>query len=98
MWVSGEISPTAGVAVAVASSGSRSLIGCTVADPLYAVASMAEAMTALGVLEASPPRFSPAEISRLAADRFGLSGDARDLGSERDQTFLVEGPDGSGIL
>ena len=59
---------------------------------------MAEAMTALGVLEASPPRFSPAEIAGIAADLFGVRGDARDLGSERDQTFLVEGPDGSGIL
>jgi 4-aminobutyrate aminotransferase-like enzyme/Ser/Thr protein kinase RdoA (MazF antagonist) len=59
---------------------------------------MAEAMTALGVLEASPPRFSPAEIASIAADLFGVRGDARDLGSERDQTFLVEGPDGSGIL
>ena len=59
---------------------------------------MAEAMTALGVLEASPPRFSPAEISAIAADLFDLRGDARDLGSERDQTFLVEGPDGSGVL
>ena len=59
---------------------------------------MAEAMTALGVLEASPPRFSPAEIAGIAADLFGVRGDARDLGSERDQTFLVDGPDGSGIL
>ncbi|HEX5261381.1 MAG TPA: aminotransferase class III-fold pyridoxal phosphate-dependent enzyme [Gaiellales bacterium] len=59
---------------------------------------MAEAMTALGVLEASPPRFSPAEIAAIAADLFGVRGDARDLGSERDQTFLVEGEDGSGVL
>jgi 4-aminobutyrate aminotransferase-like enzyme/aminoglycoside phosphotransferase (APT) family kinase protein len=59
---------------------------------------MAEAMTALGVLDASPPSFSAVEIAAIAADLYDLNGDARDLGSERDQTFLVEGADGAGIL
>src|SRR5258706_12287356 len=44
-----------------------------------------------GVLEARPPRFSPAEVAVIAADAFGLTGHAVDLGSERDQTFLVGG-------
>ncbi len=48
----------------------------------------------MSVLEASPPRFSAAEVAAIAADLFGLRGEARDLGSERDQTFLV----GDGVL
>ena len=43
------------------------------------------------VLESTPPRFTTGDVTALAAELFGLSGDARDLGSERDQTFLVEG-------
>jgi 4-aminobutyrate aminotransferase-like enzyme len=41
------------------------------------------------VLEAEPPRFTEAEAARLARELFGLAGEARDLGSERDQAFLV---------
>jgi 4-aminobutyrate aminotransferase-like enzyme len=48
----------------------------------------------LNVLETSPPRFTAEEVAAIAADLFGLSGEARDLGSERDQTFLV----GDGVL
>src|SRR5262245_1840327 len=48
----------------------------------------------LSVLEASPPRFTPEEVAAIAAELFGVEGEARDLGSERDQTFLV----GDGIL
>src|SRR4051794_36077010 len=43
------------------------------------------------VLEAPPPRFTAAEVAGIAAQVFGAGGPARDLGSERDQTFLVEG-------
>ena len=50
------------------------------------------------VLEASPPRFDDAEVERIAAERFGIEGRARNLGSERDQTFLVEGAGGSGVV
>jgi 4-aminobutyrate aminotransferase-like enzyme/Ser/Thr protein kinase RdoA (MazF antagonist) len=42
------------------------------------------------VLEAPPPRFTPAEVERIAAELVGISGTASDLGSERDQTFLVD--------
>jgi 4-aminobutyrate aminotransferase-like enzyme len=48
----------------------------------------------LNVLETSPPRFSAEEVAAIAAELFGLEGEARDLGSERDQTFMV----GEGIL
>jgi 4-aminobutyrate aminotransferase-like enzyme len=41
------------------------------------------------VLEADPPRFTPEEVAAIAAELFGVEGEARDLGSERDQTFLV---------
>jgi 4-aminobutyrate aminotransferase-like enzyme/Ser/Thr protein kinase RdoA (MazF antagonist) len=48
----------------------------------------------LSVLETSPPGFSPEEVTSIAAELFNLRGEARDLGSERDQTFLV----GDGVL
>jgi 4-aminobutyrate aminotransferase-like enzyme/Ser/Thr protein kinase RdoA (MazF antagonist) len=50
------------------------------------------------VLEATPPSFSPDDVGRIAAELFGLDGMAVDLGSERDQTFLVEGQAGSGVV
>ena len=50
------------------------------------------------VLEATPPSFSADDVARIASETFGLDGAATDLGSERDQTFLVEGQAGSGIL
>ena len=46
------------------------------------------------VLEADPPRFTPEEVAAIAAELFGIDGEVRDLGSERDQTFLV----GDGVL
>ena len=45
-----------------------------------------------------PPRFTAAEAARIAADVFGLDGSASELGSERDQAFLLEGPGSGGIL
>jgi len=47
------------------------------------------ATDSLNVLETDPPRFTPEEVAAIAAELFGLEGEARDLGSERDQTFLV---------
>jgi 4-aminobutyrate aminotransferase-like enzyme/Ser/Thr protein kinase RdoA (MazF antagonist) len=41
------------------------------------------------VLESTPPRFSADAVARIAAELFGVEGEARDLGSERDQAFLV---------
>jgi 4-aminobutyrate aminotransferase-like enzyme/Ser/Thr protein kinase RdoA (MazF antagonist) len=52
------------------------------------------ATRSLSVLETSPPRFSAEEVAAIAAELFGLEGEVRDLGSERDQTFLV----GDGVL
>jgi 4-aminobutyrate aminotransferase-like enzyme/Ser/Thr protein kinase RdoA (MazF antagonist) len=46
------------------------------------------------VLDSAPPRFSPEEAARIAADMFGIHGSAEALGSERDQAFLLE----SGVL
>jgi 4-aminobutyrate aminotransferase-like enzyme/Ser/Thr protein kinase RdoA (MazF antagonist) len=50
------------------------------------------------VLESTPPRFNGDEVARIAAELFGLAGEATNLGSERDQTFLVAGADGDGVL
>src|SRR5919201_2590085 len=52
----------------------------------------------MSVLEATPPSFSADDVARIAAELFGLDGTVTDLGSERDQTFLVEGSSGSGVL
>jgi 4-aminobutyrate aminotransferase-like enzyme/Ser/Thr protein kinase RdoA (MazF antagonist) len=52
------------------------------------------ATESFNVLETSPPRFSAEEVEAIAADLFDLRGEVRDLGSERDQTFLV----GDGVL
>lgn len=49
------------------------------------------------VLEAPPPRFSADEVAAIAGELFGVAGDAVDLGSERDQTFLV-GSGGHGAV
>jgi 4-aminobutyrate aminotransferase-like enzyme len=55
--------------------------------------------TRSSVLEAPPPRFSPDEVARIAAELFDVSGTASDLGSERDQTFLIDdGRGGGGVL
>jgi 4-aminobutyrate aminotransferase-like enzyme/Ser/Thr protein kinase RdoA (MazF antagonist) len=43
------------------------------------------------VLTAAVPSFTDAEAVAIARDTFGVDGVARSLGSERDQTFLVDG-------
>jgi 4-aminobutyrate aminotransferase-like enzyme/Ser/Thr protein kinase RdoA (MazF antagonist) len=50
------------------------------------------------VLEAPPPRFTAEEIAAIAAKLFGLRGQASDLGSERDQTFLIDDGAAGGVL
>ncbi len=50
------------------------------------------------VLDSKPPRFSSDEVARIAAELFGLEGVATNLGSERDQTFLVEGAADAGVV
>lgn len=50
------------------------------------------------VLEAPPPRFSADEVATIAAALFGLEGAATDLGSERDQTFLIDDGAEGGVL
>ena len=52
----------------------------------------------MSVLESMPPRFNADEVAAVAADLFGLVGDARDLGSERDQTFPIIGSEGDGVV
>ncbi len=49
------------------------------------------------VLETPPPRFTPREVEAITAELFGIAGTATNLGSERDQTFLVAG-DGSSVV
>jgi len=51
----------------------------------------------VSVLETQPPRFTPEEVARIAVDLFGLEGSATDLGSERDETFLID-DGGSGAV
>jgi 4-aminobutyrate aminotransferase-like enzyme/Ser/Thr protein kinase RdoA (MazF antagonist) len=50
------------------------------------------------VLESTPPSFDEADVARIAAERFGLDGAVTNLGSERDQTFLVEGAADAGVV
>ena len=50
------------------------------------------------VLESTPPRFTPDDAARIAADLFGLRATAAALGSERDQAFLLEGGEAGGVL
>ena len=50
------------------------------------------------VLEETPPSFSADDVAGIATELFGLDGTARDLGSERDQTFLVEGSGAAGVI
>ncbi|HEV7641989.1 MAG TPA: aminotransferase class III-fold pyridoxal phosphate-dependent enzyme, partial [Gaiellaceae bacterium] len=50
------------------------------------------------VLDSKPPRFSADDVARIAAELFGIEGTATNLGSERDQTFLVEGPADAGVV
>ena len=55
-------------------------------------------MAADGVLEAPPPRFTADAVATIAAELFGLEGAATDLGSERDQTFLIDDGAEGGVL
>ncbi len=50
------------------------------------------------VLETPPPRFSADEVATIAAALFGLEGTPTDLGSERDQTFLIDDGGAGGVL
>src|SRR5436190_17137834 len=52
----------------------------------------------VSVLAASPPYFSAEEAATIAAQLFDLHGHAVALGSERDQTFLIEGGKRGGVL
>src|SRR5262245_65387819 len=53
----------------------------------------------VNVLEAPPPRFAAEEVATIAARLFGIEGTATSLGSERDQTFLIDdGADGGGVI
>lgn len=50
------------------------------------------------VLVAAPPRFEEPDVLAVAATTFGVrAATARDLGSERDQSFLLHGPDGEPV-
>jgi 4-aminobutyrate aminotransferase-like enzyme/Ser/Thr protein kinase RdoA (MazF antagonist) len=44
----------------------------------------------VSVLASAPPSFTAADAARIAAELFGLEGPASELGSERDQAFLLE--------
>src|SRR5436305_14960970 len=50
------------------------------------------------VLETPPPRFSADEAAVIAAALFGIEGTATNLGSERDQTFLIDDGAEGGVL
>jgi 4-aminobutyrate aminotransferase-like enzyme len=52
----------------------------------------------IGVLEATPPRFTPAEVAAIARELFGIDGEARELGSERDQAFMVDDGSAGGVV
>ena len=49
-------------------------------------------------LDRDPPQIPQAEIERLAAELYGLSGDFTPLESERDQNFRILDKDGSGYV
>lgn len=57
-----------------------------------------ESRPQLSVLEAPPPRFTATEVERIASELFGLDGTASDLGSERDQTWLIDDGAGGAIV
>jgi Ser/Thr protein kinase RdoA (MazF antagonist) len=54
--------------------------------------------TGPSVLETARPAFSAEEAAGIASEVFGLVGTAVELGSERDQAFLIEGERDGGVL
>ncbi len=50
------------------------------------------------VLESTPPRFTAQEAAQVAAELFGVHGTASELGSERDQAFLLDDGGAGGVL
>ena len=51
------------------------------------------------VLRGKPPAFSAEDAAAVAASLFDLRGTATPVGSERDQGFVIRGPDGPvGVL
>jgi 4-aminobutyrate aminotransferase-like enzyme/Ser/Thr protein kinase RdoA (MazF antagonist) len=50
------------------------------------------------VLQSPPPRFDADDAARIAAEAFGVHGTAVDLGSERDQTFLLDDGGAGAVL
>jgi 4-aminobutyrate aminotransferase-like enzyme/Ser/Thr protein kinase RdoA (MazF antagonist) len=50
------------------------------------------------VLEATPPRFTCVEAAEIAARLFDIHATASDLGSERDQAFLLDDGRGGAVL
>jgi len=60
---------------------------------------MAEATVDGDVLRGEPPAFDAAQAAELAERLFGLRGNASPVGSERDQGFVIAGPEGPvGVL
>jgi hypothetical protein len=50
------------------------------------------------ILASQLPAFSEADAVRIATSTFGITAvTARNLGSERDQTFLLRGPAGDDV-
>jgi len=50
------------------------------------------------VLESVPPRFTDDDAAAIAADVFGVHGSASNLGSERDQAFLLDDGGAGAVL
>jgi len=50
------------------------------------------------VLESPPPRFTTEQAAQIAAELFGIEGTASELGSERDQAFLLDDGAAGGVL
>ncbi|MDX6549677.1 MAG: hypothetical protein QOJ31_361, partial [Gaiellales bacterium] len=61
---------------------------------------MSEAISgaSVNVLEEAPPRFAASQVAGIAERLFGLSGAAVDLGSERDQTFLIDDGEAGAVV
>ncbi len=52
----------------------------------------------MSVLESTPPRFTAEDAARIAAELFGLHARAAQLGSERDQAFLLDDGGAGAVL